>query len=149
MATAPELQIAVNSNKVQIFWEVDVEQYYPFWNLYWGEDSSMAPEVLAKGNIPNIADTYYSKHHVTVTINRPTTEQTPFYIRIKGILASGAEDTAHPSATEYVPEFREVDPMLKQKMYGYDLDTGDGIWRPVKVEKDTDPSIAGVLDVTP
>lgn len=149
MATAPELQIAVNANKVQIFWEVDVEEYYRFWNLYWDTDSAMGAEALAKGNIPNIADAYYSKRHVTVTIDRPEPEQTPFYIRIKGVLASGVEDTAHPSATEYVPEFREFDPMLKQKLYGFDPDTGDGIWRPIKVEKDTDPSIAGVLDVTP
>jgi len=149
MATVPELQIAVNSNKIQVFWEVDVEQYYRFWNLYWDTAAGMGTEALAKGNIPNIADTYYSKHHVTVTFNRPVSVFIPVYLRIKGITASGVEDTAHPSVIEYVPDCREIDPMLKQKMYGFDPDTGDGLWRPIKVEKDTDPSIAGTVDVTP
>ena len=147
MATVPIVQLAVNSSSIQVFWEVDLEQYYRFWNLYWDTAPAMGTEALAKGNIPNNADVNLSKHHVVVSFVRPEPESTPLYLRIKGILVNGTEDTANPSAIRYIPSNLEVEPMLKQKQFGYDPDTN--IWRPIKVEKDTDPSIAGVLDVTP
>lgn len=146
MATVPNVQIAVNAAKIQAFWEVDLEQHYTYWNLYWDTDPGWGSEALALGDIPNIANTYYSKHHVVVDITRPAVETAPVYLRIKGI-SGGVEDVANPSATRYVPATTEIDPMIKQKLFGFDPDTG--VWRPIKVEKDTDPSIAGVLDVTP
>jgi hypothetical protein len=145
MATVPNVQLAVNANKIQVFWEVDLENFYPYWNLYWDIDSSMGSEALALGNIPNIADNYYSKHHIVVTIDRPDVELVPIYLRIKGIMAGGVEDGSNPSATRYVPATNEIDPMIKQKGFGFDPDMD--IWRPIFVKKDPG-SIAGLLGFT-
>jgi hypothetical protein len=146
MATVPNVQLAINGDKTQVFWDVDLEGYYPYWNLYRASDFGVDDAILI-GKIPNISDAYYSKHHVVVNFQRPFADVTPFYLWLKGVLVGGSEDSAHPGIARYIPALNEIEPMIKQKTFGFDPDTG--VWRPVKVIKDTDPSIAGVLDVTP
>lgn len=142
----PKVQIATNGTKIQAFWDLDLDGTYAFWNLYWDDETGWPDNVLMLGNVPNIADAYYSKHHVTVTFDRPVAYNVPVYLRLQGISPAGVLDPA-PGSTTYVPRLDEIDPTLKQKGYGFDPDTP--LWRPIKVEKDTDPSIAGVLDTTP
>ena len=142
MATVPQVQVAVNASKVQVFWEVDLENYYQFWSLYWDTDSGWGDEAPILENIPNIADTYYSKHHVVVNFTRPVSESYPFYVRVKGLTSVGDDE----GPTKYVPAGIQTDPMISQKILGYDPDAG--VWRPIRVERsDVLPGIAGVIDV--
>jgi len=144
---APNVQLAVNAGKMQVFWDVDLGGAYALWKLYWDDEPGYVDWNVVATNIPNVADSYYSKPHVTYNFARPLAETLPIYLWLTGIFPGGVEDVANPSLQRYAPAMNEIEPMLKQKPYGYDPDTG--IWRPIKVEKDTDPSIAGVLDVSP
>jgi len=142
---APNVQLAVNADKIQVFWDLCLDGTYIAWNLYWDDEPGWPDEALALGNIPNVADDYYSDRHVTAVIPRPVSGYVPVYLRIKGVFPGGAEDTPNPSNTKYVPRLDESDPLVKQKIHGYDPDTG--IWRPIFVEKDAS-SIAGILGFT-
>jgi len=142
----PNVQIAVNGDKIQAFWDLNLDGTYGSWNLYWDDESGWPDEAIIVGAIPNVVDAYYSKHYVMVTFDRPVLGTVPVYLRLRGISPAGMLDAA-PSTTKYVPRLDEIDPTIRQKGYGWDPDFG--IWRPIKVEKDTDPSIAGVLDVSP
>lgn len=144
MAVAPSVQLAFNGDKTEVFWDLNLDGSYVSWNLYRASNYGV-DDALLLGAIPNIPDAYYSKHHVTVAFNRPFNGITPYYLWLKGIAPGGGEGAA--GAVLYVPSLLEIDPTLRQKGYGFDPDTN--VWRPIKVEKDTDPSIAGVLDVTP
>lgn len=144
MAVAPSVQLAFNGDKTEVFWDLNLDGSYVRWNLYRAITCGVDDALLA-GNIPNIADAYYSKHHVTLAFARPFNSITPYYLWLKGIEPGGAEGAA--GTVLYVPSLLEIDPTIRQKGYGFDPDTN--VWRPIKVEKDTDPSIAGVLDVTP
>jgi len=144
MAVAPTVQIAFNGDKTEVFWDLNLDGSYARWNLYRASNFGI-DDALLIGDIPNVADAYYSKHHVVVAFPRPFNSITPVYLWLKGVTPAGAEGAAGPVII--VPRLDEIDPTLRQKIYGFDPDTD--IWRPIKVEKDTDPSIAGVLDVTP
>jgi len=144
---APNVQVSVDSNKIQAFWDLCLDGTYLWWKLYWDDEPGYVDSNVVATYIPNVADSYYSSKHVTITFPRPAVETQPLWLWVSGITPAGAVDDAHWSLQKYVPATNETDPMVKQKIFGYDPD--NGIWRPIKVEKDTDPSIAGVLDVTP
>jgi hypothetical protein len=144
---APNVQLAINGDKIQVFWDLCLDGTYSRWRLYYDNEPSYVDWNIALDNIPNEADSYYSDRHVTVNIIRPYGSMSPVYLWIAGITPVGVVDIANKSLQRYVPAQNETEPMVSQKIHGYDPDTN--IWRPVKVEKDTDPSIAGVLDVTP
>lgn len=144
----PRIQVSVNDAKMKVFWDVDEDFTYSAFNIYWDTGSTMAAEAKFAGPVPNGASEPYSSKHVIYTFLRqslPVGDNTGFYVRLKGVLAStGLEDAANAGPTVYIKAVNEILPEKNIAMiYGYDEDTG--VWRKALVQKSSG-SEAGQLD---
>lgn len=127
---APAVQIYCNAGKMKIF--IDFITDYIAYNLYWDTDPAMGAEALV-GRTSNVVDGQYSRAHVLYPFTRPVSEDTVFYLRLKGILPSGVEDVGNPGPIKYIPSVSENLPLYKPVI----IEGFDGtVYRPVKVNTD-------------
>jgi hypothetical protein len=135
---APNVQIGFNDEVVKVMWVLDDTGAYGFFNLYYDSVVGMGTEALVASNIPNIADTYYAKDKVTFCFRRSAigmTNDSEFYLRLKGVSPAGVEDIASPGATRIIPSLTaQRDEYNATQIYGYD--TVKSIWKRVKVNND-------------
>jgi hypothetical protein len=125
---APAVQLYTNAGKMKIF--IDFITDYIAYKLYWDTSPAMGGELLV-GRTPNVVDGQYSRVHVLYPFTRPVSEATVFYLRLKGILPSGAEDVGNPGPIKYVPAISESLPLYKPVIIeGFD----GNVYRPVKVD---------------
>jgi hypothetical protein len=135
---APSIQISYNDSEIKIFWDFDPTTLYPAINLYWSSDPTMFGETLVVSYILNSPDATYSNRSVFYKFKREViglTNDSDFYLRLKGVLVNGLEDAANPGETRYIPSLADQVSMLNSvQIQGYDY-TND-IWRSVGVSTD-------------
>jgi hypothetical protein len=125
---APAAQMYTNAGKMKIF--VDIIPNYVAYNLYSDTAVGMGAESLV-GTFRNIVDGMYSSKHAMYQFNRPVAEGVSYYLRLKGVLPSGSEDTGNPGPVKYVPAVSENLPLYKPVIIeGFD----GNVYRPVKVD---------------
>ena len=136
--TAPNVQIGFNDEVIKVMWYLDATGAYAFFNLYWSLDSGMAGEAKITSNIPNVPDTYYSKEHVTYAFRRSAigvTNNTEFYLRLKGVSSAGVEDVAGAGAIRLIQSLSaQREEYNAVQIYGYD--TAKSMWKRVKANDD-------------
>jgi len=129
---AQSVQIVYNDAEIRLMWDFDITGVFQRYNLYWSVDSGMAGEAAVMSNIPNTPGNIYSPKHVFVKFKRETiglTNDSVFYVRIKGVNSLGVED---PGPIRYIPSLLEqIDHNNAAQIYGYDYT--NKIWRRVKV----------------
>lgn len=134
--TAPAIHIGYNDSEIKVFWDFDSTGAYARFNLYWSVDSGMAGEALVASNIGNTPDGYYSSNSITYKFKRSTiglTNESVFYMRLKGVSAAGVIDAANPGAIRYIPSLSEqLDQNKAVEIHGFDYT--NKIWRKVKVD---------------
>jgi hypothetical protein len=133
---APSVQISYNDSEIRVFWDYDPSGAYATYNLYWSVDSGMAGEAQVASNLSNTPDGYYSRQSIFYKFKREDiglTVDSVFYMRLKGVSASGVEDAANPGATKYIPSLSEkIAHDRAVEIHGYDYT--NKIWRKVKVD---------------
>jgi hypothetical protein len=133
---APSIHIGYNDSEIKIFWDFDKTGVYAWYNLYWSVDSGMAGEALVASNINNTSDGYYSSNSITLKFKREAiglTNDSVFYMRLKGVSASGVEDAANPGAIRYISSLSEqLDQNKAVEIHGFDYT--NKIWRKIKVD---------------
>lgn len=131
----PNVQIGFNDEVVKVMWISDITGTHMSYNLYYDTVVGMGGESLV-ANVPNVPDTYYSKIHVTYAFRRSAigvSNDTEFYLRVKGVLAGGAEDT--PGAVRLIPSLSaQREEYNAVQMYGYD--SVKQLWKRIKVTDD-------------
>lgn len=132
---APQVQISYNDLDIAVYWDFDPIGSYVAYNLYWSFALDMAGETLLKGGIPNRPDTNFSTKAILYKFSRTSigaTENSVFYLRLKGIDSSMAEDSANPGEVKRISSLPEqLAEYHTSQVYGYDRT--NGIWRKIKV----------------
>jgi hypothetical protein len=135
---APLIQISYNDSEIRVFWDFDSTGTYAMFNLYWSVSSAMAGEAKVASNIGNTPDAYYSKSSIFYKFKRTAiglTNDSVFYMRLKGVSAAGVEDAANPGAIKYICSLSEqLDQNKAVEIHGYDYT--NKMWRKVKVAVD-------------
>lgn len=131
----PNVQIGFNDEVVKVMWVADTTGSYGSFNLYYDTVVGMGGEQLV-ANVPNVADTYYSKIHITYAFRRSAIgvdNNTEFYLRVKGVLPGGADDT--PGAVRLIPSLAaQREEYNAVQNYGWD--PVKSLWKRVKVTDD-------------
>lgn len=132
---APQIQISYNDMDIAVYWDFDPIGSYVAYNLYWSFSADMADETLLKGGITNTPDTNFSDSAILYKFSRVsigTTENSVFYLRLKGINSSMVEDSANPGEIKRVCSLPEqLAQYHTSQAYGFDRATG--VWRKLKV----------------
>jgi hypothetical protein len=136
--TAPSVQMSYNDSEIRVFWDMDTTGAYASFNLYWSVASDMAGESAVKSYINNTPDIYYSNKQIFYKFKRADfglTNDSVFYMRLKGVSAAGVEDAANPGAIKYIPSLSEqLDQNKAVEVHGYDYT--NKMWRKIKVGTD-------------
>lgn len=132
---APQVQISYNDLDIAVYWDYDPTGTYVAYNLYWSFALDMAGETLLKGGITNTPDTNFSNKAILYKFNRASigaTENSVFYLRLKGIDSSMTEDSANPGEIKRICSLPEqLAQYHTSQAYGYDRNSN--IWRKLKV----------------
>ena len=135
---APNIQMGFNDEVIKLMWDLDTTGAYGSFNLYWSLDSAMAGEAAVATGINNVADAYYSDKHVTYAFKRSDiglTNDSEFYVRLKGVSPAGVEDVANPGAIRLIPSLSaQREEYNAMQMYGWD--PTKQLWKRVKVNDD-------------
>ena len=139
MAPIPAVQIMVNAEQMKIYFDAGSSTYIAY-NLYHSAAANMAGEALV-ARIADEPDGTYSRSQAVYSFRRSTlgyVESDIFYMRLKGILPSGAEDGGSVGATAYIPNvFDKIPSYNPVQLYGND----GNVWLRTKSDSD------GKLDV--
>lgn len=135
---APNVQMGFNDEVVKVMWAIDTTGTYGFFNLYYDTVVGMGTEALVASNVPNIADTYYTKDKVTYAFRRSAigmTNDSEFYLRLKGVSLAGVEVVGSEGPVRLIPSLAaQREEYHATQIYGYDYTKS--LWKRVKVGDD-------------
>jgi len=136
---APTISVLSNSSRIRLSWAMDKTGIYRSFNIYWSLDSGMAGEALLASKVPNRADSMYGNNRIVIyDFNRSdigVTDNTEFFVRLKGVSASDVEDAANPGLTKLIQLlFPNVEQNHPAQIYGWDYIKN--LWKRIKVTED-------------